>query len=137
MGVEKALVRGLSILLMLLLSWSFSQAQDTNETQIVRGRGAILHGDQSKARKRAIASSLRQALEQTVAELLDPNASVSHLQVLKEQIYCRAPRYVRSYRVLWEYPDLPQKVYRVELEVEVAVKAVVQAISRLGVEQVN
>lgn len=137
MGVEKALVRGLSIILMLLLSWSFSQAQDANETQIVRGRGAILHGDQSKARKRAIASSLRQALEQTVAELLDPNASVSHLQVLKEQIYRRAPRYVRSYRVLWEYPDLPQKVYRVELEVEVAVKAVVQAISRLGVEQVN
>ncbi|PON18755.1 hypothetical protein C2W62_06345 [Candidatus Entotheonella serta] len=137
MGVEKALVRGLSILLMLLLSWSFSQAQDANETQIVRGRGAILHGDQSKARKRAIASSLRQALEQTVAELLAPNASVSHLQVLKEQIYRRAPRYVRSYRMLWEYPDLPQKVYRVELEVEVAVKAVVQAISRLGVEQVN
>jgi hypothetical protein len=42
---------------------------------------------------------------------------------------------VRSYRVLWEYPDLQQQVYRVELEVEVAVETVLQAISRLGLSQ--
>lgn len=103
--------------------------------QIVRGQGAILRDDQSKARERAIASSLRQALEQAVAGLLDPAVSVSHLQVLQEQIYRRSPQYVRSYRVLWEYPDLQQQVYRVELEVEVAVETVLQAISRLGLSQ--
>ncbi len=123
--------------LMLLVPWALCQAQGASGIQVVRGRGAILRGDQSKARERAIASSLRQALERTVAGLLDPAASVSHLQVLKDQIYRRAPRYVRSYRVLWEYPDLQQQVYRVELEVEVAVKTVTQAISRLGLSQAN
>ncbi len=137
MGVEKAYIRSLGAGLMLLSCWALSEAQNVSGTQIVRGRGAILRGDQSKARERAIASSLRQALERTVAELLDPDASVSHLQALKERIYRRAPQYVRSYRVLWEYPDLQQQVYRVELEVEVAVKTVTQAILRLGVEPVN
>ena len=137
MGGENALIRGFSICLIVLVSWSYSQAQNVTETHVVNGRGAILRGDQSKARERAIASSLRQALEQTVSELLDPDVSVSHLQEINEQIYRQAPVYVRSYRVLWEYPDLQQQVYRVELEVEVAVKFVGQAISRLGVRQVN
>jgi len=139
MGVEKALmnrrIRSLCVLLMFVALWSSSQAQDASGMQIVRGQGAILRDDQSKARERAIASSLRQALEQTVAELLDPAVSVSHLQVLQEQIYRRSPQYVRSYRVLWEYPDLQQQVYRVELEVEVAVETVTQAITRLGLSQ--
>jgi hypothetical protein len=120
---------------MFVALWSSSQAQDASVMPIVRGQGAILRDDQSKARERAIASSLRQALEQAVAGLLDPAVSVSHLQVLQEQIYRRSPQYVRSYRVLWEYPDLQQQVYRVELEVEVAVETVLQAISRLGLSQ--
>ena len=105
--------------------------------QIVHGQGAILRGDQSKARENAIASSFRQALERTVAALLTPDTSVSHIQVLTEQIYQRAPQYVRSYRVLWEYPDLEQQVYRVELEVEVAIEAVTQTILGLGLSQAD
>ena len=108
------------------------QAQSESDIQIVRGLGAILRGDQAEARQSAIESSLRQALEQTVARLLEADASVSHFRTLKAQIYGRAPRYVRSYRVLWEYPDLQQQVYRVELEVEVATDAVMRVISRLG-----
>ena len=56
----------------------------------------------------------------------------AHFQTLKERIYGRAPRYVRSYRVVSEYPDLQQQVYRVELEVEVATDALIRVISRLG-----
>jgi hypothetical protein len=141
MGLEKALmtitISSLCALLVLLAPWSSSQAQDESGIQIVHGQGAILRGDESKARESAIASSFRQALEQTVAGLLDPDTSVSYLQVLKEQIYQRAPQYVRSYRVLWEYPDLQQQVYRVELEVDVSIKAVTQAISRLGLSQAD
>ncbi len=125
----------LCVLLMVLATGSSSLAQDVSSVHIVRGRGAILRDDQSKARERAIASSLRYALERSVASLVDPGASVSHLQALKQRIYRRAPQYVRSYRVLWEYPDLQQQVYRVELEVEVAIKAVAQAISRLGLSR--
>lgn len=132
---------GLYVLLICLVPCLSSQAQAASEiqpeVQIVRGRGAMLRGNQSKAREQAIASSLRQALEQTVADMLEPAASVSHLQVLKEQIYQQASQYVRSYRVLWEYPDLQQQVYRVELEVEVAVKAVAQDLERLGLSRVE
>ncbi len=135
MGLDQALIRGLCGLLICLVAWSSSWVQEAPEAYIVRGRGVILHGDQSKARERAIASSLRRALEQAVAGMLDPDVSVSHLQVLKQQIYRQAPQYVRSYRVLWEYPDLQQQVYRVELEVEVALKAVTQAIAQLGLSQ--
>lgn len=136
---EKALIH-LSCFCVLLISLalrSSSQAQDTPGMQIVRSQGAILRGNQSKARERAIESGLRQALEQTVADILAPDASVSHIQVLNEQIYRQAPQYVRSYRVLWEYPDLQQQVYRVELEVDVAIDALTQAISRLGLSQAN
>jgi hypothetical protein len=143
MGLEKALITikfvisSFIVLFVFLLPWSSSQAQDTSSIQIVHGQGAILRGDQSKARENAIASSFRQALERTVAELLDPDTSVSHIQALTEQIYRRAPQYVRSYRVLWEYPDLQQQVYRVELEVEVAIDAVTQAILGLGLSQAD
>jgi hypothetical protein len=138
MGLEKVLltiplmVGSLCALCIGFTPWVTSQAQDVSGIQIVQGQGAILRGDQSKARENAIASSFRQALERTVAGLLAPNISVSHLQVLQEKIYQRAPQYVRSYRVLWEYPDLQQQVYRVELEVEVAMEAVTQALLGLG-----
>jgi hypothetical protein len=123
------------MLLVLLAVWSSSQAQEASSVRVVRGQGAILRGDQAKARESAIDSSFRQALEQTVAGLLDPDTSVSHIQVLNERIYQRAPQYIRSYRVLWEYPDLQQQVYRVELEVEVSIKAVAQTIFSLGLSQ--
>jgi hypothetical protein len=143
MGLEKGLMTiplllsSLCTLFVGLAPWVASQAQDAPGMQIVRGQGAILHDDQSKARENAMASSFRQALEQTVAGLLDPDSSVSHLQVLNEKIYRRAAQYVRSYRVLWEYPDLPQHVYRVELEVEVAMEAVTQAIVDLGLRRAD
>ena len=139
MGLEKVLsnISRLCVLLMLVAPWSSSQAQGAPGMQLVRGQGVILRGNQSKARESAIASSLRQALEQTVTGILAPDASVSHIQVLQEQIYRHAPQYVRSYRVLWEYPDLQQQVYRVELEVEVAIHAVTQTIAHLGLSQAD
>jgi hypothetical protein len=139
MGLEKVLsnISRLCVLLMLVAPWSSSQAQGAPGMQLVRGQGVILRGNQSKARESAIASSLRQALEQTVTGILAPDASVSHIQVLQEQIYRHAPQYVRSYRVLWEYPDLQQQVYRVELEVEVAIHAVAQTIAHLGLSQAD
>ena len=144
MGLEKGpitlnLVRSsLCALVVFLAPWSSSQAQNVSTIQIVHGQGAILCGAQSKARENAIASSFRQALEQTVAEILDPDTSVSHAEVLTEQIYRQAPQYVA--KLFWGVVgirDLQQQVYRVELEVEVAIDAVTQAILSLGLSQVD
>ncbi len=135
MGLEKAF--SYLLLICLLMPCLPIQAQETRGIRIVRGRGVILRGDQSKARQRAIQSSLRRALEQTVADMLEPEVGLTHLKVLQQKIYRRASQYVRSYRVVWEYPDLQQQVYRVELEVEVAIEAVTQAISSLGLSQAD
>lgn len=135
MGFERAFAYLLFICL--LIPWLPAQAQEVRGIRIVRGRGVIVKGNQSKARQKAIQSSLQQALEQAVADILEPEVGVTHLRVLQQNIYRRASQYVRSYRVIWEYPDLQQQVYRVELEVEVAIDAVTQAISRLGLSQAD
>jgi hypothetical protein len=102
------------------------------EIQTVEGRGAILRGGQAAARRRALMTSLRQAVEITVAELLDANIRVAHLRQLERQLYQHAPQYIRSYRVLWEYPDLVNQVYRIAVEAETDVVHINRALVRLG-----
>ena len=46
----------------------------------------------------------------------------SNWQALRARIYAKPLQYIVSYRVLWEYPDPPQKVYRVGVEAEIPVQ---------------
>ena len=57
------------------------------------------------------------------------------IQVLEEQVYRRASRYIRSYRVLWEYPDVEPQVYRLRIEAEVALEDLRAAIEQLGLSE--
>jgi hypothetical protein len=104
-------------------------------TRIVEGVSPILQQNQAEARKQALRMSLQQALEQTVADLVTVDTLVANLETLKSRIYSRALRYVRSYRVLWEYPDVAQKVYRIQVEADVALQDVAQEIEALGLMQ--
>lgn len=101
----------------------------------VEGQGAILRDDQAAARQRALQGSLRQAVERTVDEVLNDQVRVANIQVLEEQVYQRASRYIRSYRVLWEYPDVGLQVYRLRIEAEVALEDLRAAIERLGLSE--
>lgn len=123
----------LRVLLCALLAWGM--AQPVEAQQMVEGVGAIVQQNQAVARSRALQDALRKALEQTVTELLDPAVLVAQPQAFGGALYARAPQYIRSYRVLWEYPDVTQKVYRLGLEVEVAVGEVAQALQAFGVAQ--
>jgi hypothetical protein len=76
-----------------------------------------------------VQDALRKAIEHVVIELLDQRLVVEQRQTLQTQVYARPERFIRSYRVLWEYPDVTQKVYRVALEADVASKAITQVIS--------
>jgi hypothetical protein len=102
------------------------------EPRIVEGMGAIIQRDQAAARTRAMHDALRKALEQVVAERLDSVVLVESLHELETRLYAQALKYILSYRVLWEYPDTLQKVYRVGVEAEVAVDEVTQEIQALG-----
>jgi hypothetical protein len=98
----------------------------------VEGVAAIIQRNQAQARRSALHEGLRRAVEQTVTDLLDSPVSVASQQVLESQLYTEAPRYIQSYRVLWEYPHVAHRVYRVSLEVEVDVPALTLQLARLG-----
>lgn len=102
---------------------------------IVEGVGAILQQNQAAARHRAIQSALREALEQSVADLIEPQALGGSGQRLRARLYSKPFQFVRSYRMLWEYPDVPQKVYRVGLEAEVTLSEVGRALDAIGIAQ--
>ena len=101
-------------------------------TYQVEGVGAIVSDDQAGARRQAIRAALREALEEAVLSVLDADVVVAHIQELNQRLYARPWSYVSSYRVLWEYPDAPGKVYRVGVVAEVSLPSVQQALAALG-----
>ncbi|MGQ4808086.1 hypothetical protein NKDENANG_01453 [Candidatus Entotheonellaceae bacterium PAL068K] len=126
----------LTLLACLLLSGrGTSLAMGTGGFQVVEGSSEIVKRNQATARIQAIRGALRKALEQVVSEFLEPLALAQEPRALKTRLYARAQTYIRSYRVLWEYPDMAQKVYRVGLEVEAAAQEVAREIQTLGLGQ--
>ena len=121
---------GLTVGLFLCVS-GYSLASPT-EQYLAEGVGAIVQYDQVAARVRALQGAFREALEQAVADMVETGALVSNLQVLRTRVYAKPWQYIRSYRVLWEYPDVPQKVYRVGVEAEIAVSEVSRVLDAVG-----
>lgn len=105
------------------------------EVHTVEGVGAIVRRDQATARTMAIHNALRKALEDTVATQLESFVLMSEQHTLETHLFARSTDFIRSYRVLWEYPDTYQKVYRVQLEARVATREVTQTLRRLGLIQ--
>ena len=101
-------------------------------TYQVEGVGAIVSDDQVGARQQAIRAALSEALEEAVLNVLDADAVVANIQQLNQLLYTQPWSYVSSYRVLWEYPDAPGKVYRVGVVVEIALPRVQQVLAALG-----
>jgi len=124
---------GLGLTLGLLVcSYGYSVACVT-EQYIAEGVAAMVHYDQAAARLRALQGAFREALEQAVADMVDTSTLVSsHWQALRARIYAKPLQYIVSYRVLWEYPDPPQKVYRVGVEAEIPVNELSHVLDTIG-----
>ena len=124
---------GLGLTLGLLVcSYDYGVAGLT-EQYIAEGVAAMVQYDQGAARLRALQGAFRDALEQAVADMIDTSALVnSNWQALRARIYAKPLHYIVSYRVLWEYPDPPQKVYRVGVEAEIPVSELNQALDAIG-----
>jgi hypothetical protein len=103
-----------------------------SEQYIAEGVGAIVQYDQAAARLRALQGAFREALEQAVTDMVETSALVGNLQALQTRIYVKPWQYIRSYRVLWEYPDVPQKVYRVGIEAEIILSEVGRVLDTVG-----
>src|SRR2546423_6991549 len=116
---------------LLLCVYGYGLASPTAQ-DICEGVGDIVQYDQAAARVRAMQGAFREALEQAVADRVETDALVSNLQALQTRVYVRPLQYIRSYRVLWEYPDVPQKVYRVGVEAEISVAEMSRALDTIG-----
>jgi len=121
--------------LSLVLHHTASFALNAEERQMAEGVGTIIEQNQAKARAQAINNALRTALEQALSTALDPLELMNNAQALESALYARTLTYIRSYRVLWEYPDLQQRVYRVGIEANLALSEIDKTIHALAFSQ--
>ena len=119
----------------ILLSHTAGFTLTAEEQQVAEGVGAIIKRNQAAARVNAINHALRKALEQALLETLDPFELMERAQALETRLYARQLNYIRSYRVLWEYPDFAQRVYRVGIEATLAIEEMDKAIQAIGLTQ--
>lgn len=121
--------------LSLLLRHPASFALSAEAQQTAAGIGTIVKQNQATARAQAINDALRKALEQALLTTLEPFELMENAQALENALYARTLTYIRSYRVLWEYPDLQQRVYRVGIEANLALGEIDKTIQTLQFSQ--
>jgi hypothetical protein len=95
------------------------QTQQEAKEVIARGLGAILAGDEVKAREDAISAALRNAVEQVVGTMVESEVLVENYQTIEDQIYTRTTGYVQKYDVLNQSKQMDNAL-------EVTIKAVVK-----------
>jgi hypothetical protein len=97
--------------------------------RIVAGQSAIIGGNGAGARERALEEAFRQAIDQSLAELLDAATRADPARAIKA-LEARARTYVRRYRALEE--GEANGAYSVRLEVEVDELALRRAVESWG-----
>ena len=97
--------------------------------RIVAGQSAIIGGNGAGARDRALEEAFRQAIDQSLAELLDAATRAGQARAIRA-LEARARTYVRRYRALEE--GEANGAYSVRLEVEVDEPALRRAVESWG-----
>src|SRR6516165_7519170 len=97
--------------------------------RIVSGQSAVIGGNGAGARERALEEAFQQAVDQSLAELLDAATRAGQARAIKG-LEARARTYVRRYRAL-EEGEL-NGAYSVKLEVEVDEPALRRAVESWG-----
>lgn len=73
-----------------------AQAQEV----VATGLGAILAGDEVKAREDAISAALRNAVEQVVGTMIESQTLVENYQMVEDKIFSKTAGYVQKYDVI-------------------------------------
>jgi hypothetical protein len=97
--------------------------------RIVAGQSAIIGGNGAGARERALEEAFRQAIDQSLADLVDAATRAGQARAVKA-LEARARTYVRRYRALEE--GEASGAYAVKLEVEVDEAALRRATESWG-----
>ncbi len=78
----------------------FAQQSGESKQVIAKGMGAILAGDEVKAREDAISAALRNAVEQVVGTMIESDVLVENYQTVEDKIYTRTAGYVQKYDII-------------------------------------
>lgn len=127
---ERANVKNGGLLLLTLLlvitfgiisSYAVPQVEPASDEQevVARGVGAIIGGDVAKAEDDALASALRNAVEQVIGTMVQSEILVQNYQTIEDNIYSRTQGYVKRYEVV-------NKSQRGDNILEITIKAVVK-----------
>lgn len=96
-----------------------NQAQSDSREVVAKGLGAILAGDEVKAKEDAISAALRNAVEQVVGMMVESDVRVQNYQTMEDNIYTRTTGYVQSYDIISTNKQLDNAL-------EVTIRAVVK-----------
>ena len=108
-----------SILIAILTAQYTNQGSQDSREVVAKGLGAILAGDEVKAREDAISSALRNAVEQVVGMFVESEVLVENYQTMEDKIYTRTSGYVQKYDVISTSKQMDNAI-------EVTIKAVVK-----------
>jgi hypothetical protein len=109
----------LLILAVPLFAQNNTQLNTDAREVVAKGLGAILAGDEVKAREDALTAALRNAVEQVVGMMVESQVLVENYQTVEDQIYTRTQGYVQKYDIISTSKQLDNAV-------EVTVRAVVK-----------
>jgi hypothetical protein len=101
------------------------------ETFLVLGASQVGDSQTVPTLEMAIQDALRKAIRDRVRELISPQMEALHHDVLEEELYSRADRYILSYRVLEK--DAQAEGYLALLEIVMDTQAVRAELETLGV----
>jgi len=87
-------------LLFTFITISAQTGGDDEQEVIAKGLGAVIGNDEAKAYDDALASALRNAVEQVVGTMIQSNVLVENYQVVEDRIYSNTRGYVKSYQVI-------------------------------------
>ncbi len=108
MAARKIPIQQSVILLVILLlsTWTLFAQSDTmgSDTQevIAKGVGAIIGGDEAKARDDALDNALRAAVEQVVGTMVQSETLVKNYMLVEDNIYRQSRGYVQKYEIIGE-----------------------------------
>lgn len=96
----RLLIWFLSFFLLFNLAISAQTGGDEEQEVVAKGLGAVIGNDEAKAYDDALASALRNAVEQVVGTMIQSNVLVENYQVVEDRIYSNTRGYVKSYQVI-------------------------------------
>ena len=91
---------------------------------IATGAAEIFNDNTSNAKSQALQNALRQAVEQTVGDLIDSETLSQNFQIIKDEIFSSSRSLITRYEILEEGPTEDNRAYQVEIRAWIAGKKI-------------